>query len=406
MTRAARAPLRTAGSLQAVLLLLTATLSVMTLALLAPVLPQLKARFEVEAGAPWLVPMIITMPSLCLVVGSPLVGFLADRIGRRRQMLFVALIFYAIVGTAPLYLDGFAAILVSRVLVGFAEAGVLTLSTALIGDYFAPEARDRWLGLQSAITSSSAVLLFAVGGALGSFGWRGPFVLYGSSLLLLVAIWLGTCNMAVIGTTASTEPVASSGRAIPWRHVATVCGITLFTALMFFSVQLYASVAFGDLGVRAPAAAGLLTGIGTIGSPVGAVVFRLMIRRSSRQRIALAFALAAFGFAVISFADRPAMLVAGIFLAQFGCGILLPTLLVRMVQGVPLSGRTRSIGIWQATFQLGQFLCPFLLAPIIAGAGGLLPAFRAVAVAAIIAFVLAAMTARTRAPSAADRATR
>ena len=127
---------RNAGFLQGVTLLLPATLSVMGIAVLVPVIPQLMEHFASIRGHEYLVQGgVLTMPALCIALFSPLAGWLADRFGRRR-ILIASMGVYAFVGVMPIFLDNPFAIIATRVGVGLCEAVVMTVSsyTAALAD--------------------------------------------------------------------------------------------------------------------------------------------------------------------------------------------------------------------------------------------------------------------------------
>ena len=52
--------------------------------------------------------------------------------------------------------------------------------------------RDKWLAAQPAFASMSALVFFNLGGVLGEFGWRTPFWVYGSALVMFALVWLFT----------------------------------------------------------------------------------------------------------------------------------------------------------------------------------------------------------------------
>lgn len=71
--------------------------------------------------------------------------------------------------------------------------------------------------------------------------------------------------------------------------------------------------------------------------------------------------------------DSYGALLVSVLLDQFGCGLFLPTLLAWAIDGLPFALRGRGCGAWTASFFLGQFASPLLLASV--GAfGGLLAA--------------------------------
>src|SRR5512143_1342740 len=94
---------REAGAAQGLPLIFLSLLPTMAIVSLVPNLPQLFAHFADVPHANLLVPMIITLPSLCIALFSPFAGAIADRWGRRR-LLLVATLFYAVVGVLPVLL--------------------------------------------------------------------------------------------------------------------------------------------------------------------------------------------------------------------------------------------------------------------------------------------------------------
>ncbi len=164
----------------------------------------LQAFAGVPAHDYWM-PMILTVPSLCMALLCPFAGILADRFGRRR-LLLAALVVYAIVGIAPVLLQTLPQILLSRVGAGVAEALIDVLSTTMIGDTFSGAARDRWLAGQTAFASVSALLFFNIGGILGEIGWRTPFWVYLSALAMLALVPAFT-RETVAGEAGADEPL-------------------------------------------------------------------------------------------------------------------------------------------------------------------------------------------------------
>ena len=121
-------------------LLLASTLTVMAGATIAPGLPAMKAAFAAEENADFLVRLVLTLPALFIVLGAPLAGFLIDRFGRKRLLLFSAIL-YAAAGSSGFFLNSLMLILIGRALLGFAVAGIMTSVTTLIADYFTGVAR-------------------------------------------------------------------------------------------------------------------------------------------------------------------------------------------------------------------------------------------------------------------------
>jgi MFS family permease len=380
---------RVPGALQGVVLLLPITLAVMGIAVLVPVIPQLMVHFQDVPNYQYLIQGgVLTMPSLCVTVFSPLAGWLADRFGRRR-ILIASMVVYGALGIAPVVLDNLWAIVGSRVGVGLCEAVVMTVSTTLISDYFKGHAREQWLASQTAVASLSSLALIAVGGLLGSvYGWRGPFGVYLFSVLLALAIWRFTWEPPA--ETAAPTATAPDAVVFPWARMTGICAITLFASVMFYTIQTQSSLALNALGVRDPARLGLFTALASLGVPLGTFVFRTLARVPIALLLSIEFAIIGVGFALMGHAANPQHFVLAAALNQLGCGMILPTLLTWATRGLAFEIRGRGNGAWQATFAVGQFLSGVTVTFLGEHVGGLLPAFMALGVANFAAALLAA----------------
>src|SRR4051812_38427477 len=211
---------RPAGRAEALVLLFSSCLAVLGAVLLAPVLPRIEDAFAGTAGVEALTPIVLTAPALVIGLTAMVAGRIVDRLGRKR-LLVGALVIYAFVGTAPLWLPSLQLIVASRVLVGLTEAAIMTCCTTLLADYFSGAQRERYFGLQVVCTTVAATVFFGVGGALGEQHWRAPFWLYAVSLPLA---YLAARH---IWQPAPRQPAA--GRelpALPWRELAAPVGVT------------------------------------------------------------------------------------------------------------------------------------------------------------------------------------
>jgi len=356
-------------------LMLPVALSVMGAVLLAPIMPRLFAQFQHMPNAGYWVPALLSVPALCIALTAPLIGILADRIGRRR-LLMASMVVYSLFGVAPLVLDDFAAIMATRVVVGICEAVVMVCSTAMIGDLFTPAQRDRWLGNQAATASITAFFLFPLAGWLGeTLGWRGPFLMYASGLLFLPGIvWL---TWESGDDQVQTEPrdalpdLRHIQASLPWRHILTVCATTVIAGIMFYILQFQMANAMDSLGVASSAQTGLLLSLASLGVPAGAITFGLVKKYINVPRLLLIeFSLLAVGFYGMAQASHPGAFILPAIINQFGAGLLLPTLLTWVMQPLAFEVRGRGTGIWQSTFAGAQFLSTLSFSFVLARVGG------------------------------------
>ena len=364
-------------------LLIPITLSTMAIVLLAPILPGLLGEFAGVPGHDYWVPMILTVPALCVAVLSPLAGVLGDWLGRRRLLIW-ALVGYAVVGVAPVFLTGLVPIIISRVGVGLAEALIMVLTTTMIGDYYQGAARDRWLAGQTAAASLSALVFFNVGGQLGRFGWRAPFWVYGGALIMLALVLAFTWEPSEANPEdeADHAPHHGAWHGFPWARMAGIVAITVYGSVLFYTVQIQAGRGLAALGLADPGTIGFLTSIASIGVPLGTLVYARVGRTRVARLLLIEFALLTVGFAMMSRAGQMSPFLIGCFINQFGAGMLLPSLLVWAMDGLDFDIRARAAGMWTGAFSIGQFLCPVVVTFSSDHAGGLRGAFGVLSAAA------------------------
>lgn len=363
---------RTAGVPQGLLLIAMAWLAPIGSTLFAPVLPKIIEHFAAVPNASILAPVALVTPALFVALLAPLAGVLADKLGRKRLAL-CAIAIYAVAGVTPIWLDDLYAIIASRVVVGIAEAGVMTASTALICDYFTGERRAHWLSLQFGTASLVATVCFGVAGFLGGFGWRTPFLVYAATALFIPLILVLIFEPARMERSAAI--VEAPSNAWLWNGRFAVCmGLTLLCGMLFYVTPVHISLVLAEKGISDPGLLGLASAVGSLGVVFGAIIFRFQTRRSIGLLLLVAMALQAVGFVLLTSQPSLAGNIIGMFINNIGCGISLPLILAFTMSKLPEDYRGRASGLWTSAFFIGQFICPLVVGAASQGAGGMVPA--------------------------------
>lgn len=360
------------------MLLLSSCLSVLGAVLLAPVLPAIQNAFADTPGVATLTPIVLTVPALVIGLTAPLAGRIIDRLGRKR-LLVGALIVYAVVGTAPLWLPTLPLIIGSRVLVGLTEAAIMTCCTTLLADYFHGERRQRYFGLQIVYTTVAATVFFALGGLLGATGWRTPFWLYAVSLPLafLVArhIWQ-----------PPARPRAKLP-SLPWRSLLAPVGVSLVGGLVFYVLIVELSYVLDRIGVTSTAVIGGVSAIGSLATAIAAASYARVARFGPSVVIPAAFVLSGLGILGLALAGSVPVAVLAAVVAGLGNGLMLPSLLTWALGSLTFEQRGRGTGIWTSAVFIGQFACPLAVLALAAAFGGLSAALLTVGAVALLVAV-------------------
>ena len=378
-----------AATRHGVVLLAASVMPVMAIISLVPVLPLLMREFAGVAGSEFLVPIALTIPALCVALFSPVAGWLADRIGRK-ILLVSALVLYAACGIVPWFLDDLFQIIAARIALGMTEAVIMTVATTLIGDYFVDERREKWIALQVATTSVSAIVLIAVGGLLGEIlGSRGPFLLY-----LLGLPIAGMAAMILFEPEDHARSTGVGATAFPFARVLPLVVITLGVGIVFYTLIVQLGPILELSGPVSPATIGMVGAVTNLSVAGGSFIFHKLKQHAGRMPLALGLLLAALGYAGAAYSTSLPSIAGFAALACVGSGILLPNMLTWTMRGLPPEFRGRGTGLWTGAFFLGQFLAPLVAAAVVGATSGLASALLVYAGVVAVGSIVAALSFR------------
>lgn len=360
---------RAAGNSQGLALIFIGGLPTMAIVSLVPNLPQLFARFAGMPNAGFWVPMILTLPSLCIALFSPLAGSLCDKFGRRPVML-ASLALFTCVGVLPGAMNDLSTILVTRFFVGVAEAGILTAQNALMGDYFSGNTRQKWLGRLSVISPIIAGAFVLAGGALGSISWQAPFALYLLGAPTFVWAWLSLYEPPRADRT--TQAATDVARGFPWAVACVISLVTIGMSVLYFVQAVQLGRIFNEHGIGSPASISLYVTLASIGVVLGGIVFARISGLSLRARMSLMLLTLGIGYLGLGLAGSAGAALAFALVAQFGNGLTIPTLIGWALDRFGVEHRGRGMGFWASSFFIGTFLSPPLLDAVITVSGSFL----------------------------------
>ncbi|WP_273808263.1 MULTISPECIES: MFS transporter [unclassified Pseudomonas] len=383
------APVRSVARIATYLLLLINCLSPMAAIVVAPSLPQMQAHFADVPNVQFLVPISLAVPGLMVALLGPLMGIVADRLGRKR-LLLLSMVGYGCMGVLPLFLESLHAIIVSRVVLGCMEAVVVTISTTLIGDYYSGALRQRYLALQTTFAASSAILFFMIGGALGELGWRMPYVVYVVALVMAVFAHFLLWEPKPQSLSADdAEDASQQAKAFRPALLAVTCLVTLVGGVAFMVLQIQLAYLLRDIGQTSPSTAGMIASAGSVMIVLGTLSVHLLLRLKLRipHCLALAFALIGCSFLLVPWADRTSLMLFVALVNGLGCGLMLPSLAIWNMRELPWYRRAFGTGAWYGSYSLGAFLSPILVVAVTAHTRGL------AATVGLAAWVLLAMAA-------------
>jgi MFS transporter, DHA1 family, tetracycline resistance protein len=155
-----------------------------------PILPDLLAELSTEGNFALLYALLLASYAVMQFVFSPVLGALSDRFGRRPVLLLSlagALVDYLAMALSPF---GWV-LVVGRALAGITSAN-MAVASAYITDITPPEHRAQRFGLLGAVMSSGFIIGPVIGGIMGAWWLRSPFLVAAifNGINLLVALFV------------------------------------------------------------------------------------------------------------------------------------------------------------------------------------------------------------------------
>jgi MFS family permease len=359
----------------------------LVVAAMSPVAHEMSTYFgsRSKADADLVAQMIVTAPSIGIILGGPFSGWLMGFAGAKRFFLG-ALAIFGLAGSAGLYLEDASTLLVTRFSLGLATSGIVTAMIVLISEHYTPELRARVLGFQSATGAFFGVMTIEAAGRLGEFGWRMPFALY---LLAFLVLALG-----IFFLPSSPRRARRQGPKAPTdlKPLIALWPIYLMIIPMFVAVympNIQVSFLLRDDGIVAPLDQSHVIETGAFTVAVAALCFGALRKRFSGTQILIAcFVFQGIGIALMGASHTAVPIALGCGVLGIGTGIANPLISDLIVARTTPEVRGAAIGISYTARYSGDFINPFVMLPL-ATLTGLHNAFLVVGGAFLLGVVIA-----------------
>jgi MFS family permease len=343
-------------------LLLSSMMTILANAIISPALPEINKAFASVDNAEFLSKLLMTLPALTIAIFASFIGNLIDKIGRLK-ILFASLLLFALAGTSGLWLETLPQILVGRFFLGFGVAGIMTITTTLIGDYFKDAERQQLIGFQGAFMGFGGMVFITLAGYLTDMSWRFPFAIYAFSLLILVLAYsylYEPKNENLISNNQNATNLVIDNTTIYTIYFSAFIGIALFYILPL-QIPFYIKT----LGYNSNTMSGLAISALTTSQAISSFFYRKIRMNFSNFSIyGLSFSLMAIGFLIIETSSEYWQIIIGLIVSGIGTAWLMPNATLWLMAVTPEINRGKYIGRLTTFIFLGQFASPILVQPL------------------------------------------
>jgi MFS family permease len=354
---------------RAIALLMAASLTTMANATIAPALPELERLFADDPNAALLTRLLVPAPSLSVAIFAPLAGIAADRIGRRRLLLF-GVILFMLSGPAGLVLPDLPTIFASRLVLGVAVALIMTAQTALVGDYFSGDDRNALTGLQISARNLGGLVFILAAGWVATLSPRLPFAIYGLAAAFLPLMWLVIVDLPRLSP-AGTNLAGPNDEQRGWRLLlALLVLLQGATNMIFFVMPTQLSFFLDAQGYDSAIMTGSALGVLMLSGGGFALLYQRIQRAVGYAGIfALGYGAMALGFLVLLLAATTPAIFTAVAAIGAGYALVSPSFVALALNLAPRRKRGLAGGILTASIFIGQFCSPLISTPLIAGHG-------------------------------------
>ncbi|OIQ49092.1 Bacillibactin exporter [Pseudodesulfovibrio hydrargyri] len=342
-------------------------MAVLGVSSIIPALPDIMKGLHLSAVQIGLVISAFTLPG---VLFSPLVGIMADRMGRK-VLLVPSLFVFSGFGFACFFARTMDQLLILRFFQGVGAAPLGVLYSTMIGDLYHGMERGQAMGYNASVLAMGTAGYPAVGGVLALLGWNYPF------LLPLLAVPLG---LTILFFMHNPEPKKSGSlkeyfteamRRMKTRQAMALFATTLLTFVILYGPLItYLPLLLSHRFAASPATIGLVflaasgfTGLASF------QLGRLTLRFG--QRTLLTAAAVLYGLCMLLTPHAPTLLLTIPPVICFGLaqGLNIPTVMTMLTTIAPMEQRGAFMAANGLLLRLAQTVAPMVMGGLYAMGG-------------------------------------
>ena len=329
-----------------------------------PALPDIMKGLSISPVEIGLIISVFTLPGVLL---SPLVGVLADRVGRK-VILVPSLFIFGGFGFACFFAQNMEQLLILRFLQGVGAGPLGVIYGTMIGDLYEGRERGQAMGYNAGVLSMGTAAFPALGGVLAMLGWNYPFI------LPLLAIPLGIAISMFMDT---PEPKQSGSlkkyfrdafKMMKTRQVLSLFATTLMTfTILYGPIVTYLPILLNSKYNASPASIGLVFLVAS--GFAGLASFKLgTLAPRFGERSLLAAAGVLYGLSMLLMPQAPGLwhVVPPVICFGLAQGLNIPMVMTMLTTIAPMEQRGAFMAANGLLLRLAQTLAPMLMGGIYA----------------------------------------
>lgn len=329
-----------------------------------PALPDIMEGLEFTPSTIGLSISIFTLPG---VIFSPLVGILADRMGRKK-VLVPSLFLFGVSGFLCFFARSMETLLILRFIQGMGAAPLGVLYGTIIGDLYTGRDRGAAMGYNASVLSMGTAFFPALGGMMAMLGWNWPF------LLPLLAIPLGAVIMVNMKTPepknkqALGDYMRGALRQMRTRKALSLFATTFLTFIILYGpIVTYLPLLLDSRFHASPATIGMIFLAASLATALASFQLGWLADRLG-HRVLLAAGAFFYALCMIGVPNMPGFWLTILPVTCFGIaqGLNIPTVMTMLTSIAPMEQRGAFMAANGMLLRLSQTVAPMLMGGVYA----------------------------------------
>ena len=338
--------------------LLSVSMLVMTAPAINANIPMMKEAFPNIPLS--MVEMIITIPSLFLMVSVLTSGTIAKKFGYKQTIMF-GIGVVAISGIIPVFVDNFFIVLISRACLGFGIGLFNSLLITLMSYFYNDDERTSIIGYHEALGGLGGMVITYIAGQLMHMNWQAPFIAYAIAIPIFFLFLKVIPHVPTKDIMQKFENNAQVDGKQQYGHFSMVFAFMILiiigaTLNMTMGIKVSSLIVEEGYGYASDASTVIM--LLSLGSMISGFIFGKLYKILKNYIISVGFIITAMAMILIGFADTVWMCVLGGFLVGFGFRVMMPCL-THIVNSSHLKNPTLATSLLLVAYNLGSAFAPY-----------------------------------------------
>ncbi len=303
--------------------------------------------------------LLATVPTLFIVIGTFISGFLVGKV-KYRTMAIVGSMLFIIGGCAPYFFDNFWLTVGCRAIFGLGNGFIIPVGTALAVGLYEGQKQAQMVGLGTLFLNAGAIILQTLGGVLAGMNYSLVFLGHLFGIITLI--------MAMFLPEPENMPVdAAEKEKIRYPKGVIVAGLLMFIfCVIDFAVMMNVSFLFAERNAGGPEMSAMALNFYTIMGCVAGLIYSMIFKHAPRWTLPLAYLFTAIGPALIYFSDTFLPMTIGLGCTGFGFAIMMPVFMTWVGLEAKPSQVAACTAFVMAMLNLGNFASTFYMEGLMA----------------------------------------